>query len=63
MNETRGAHPLFFLFCTPDADDWNRASYEMKRNPFGTFEITIPPNEKGEAAIKHDSKIKVSREA
>lgn len=34
----------------------------MKRNPFGTFEISIPPNEKGEAAIKHDSKIKVRRE-
>jgi len=42
------------------ADDWNRASHEMKKNPYGTLELRIPPNAQGEVAIKHDSKIKVS---
>lgn len=31
----------------------------MKKNDFGVFEITLPPNPNGEAAIPHNSKIKV----
>ncbi|KAL7413681.1 family 13 glycoside hydrolase [Mrakia frigida] len=46
-------------FLIGDFNDWNRASYEMKKNPYGTFEVRIPPNAEGEAAIKHDSKIKL----
>lgn len=32
----------------------------MKKNNFGIFEIKIPPTAKGEPAIPHNSKIKVS---
>lgn len=40
------------------ADGWNRESHEMKRDAFGVFEISIPAVH-GQAAIPHDSKIKV----
>lgn len=32
----------------------------MKKNAFGVFEITIAPNEQGQVAIPHNSKIKVT---
>ncbi|KAI5476961.1 Glycoside Hydrolase Family 13 protein [Pseudohyphozyma bogoriensis] len=38
---------------------WDRFSHQMKKNPFGTFEITIPPVG-GQPAIPHDSKVKIS---
>ncbi|KAH7160592.1 glycoside hydrolase superfamily [Dactylonectria macrodidyma] len=44
-----------------DFNQWNRASHPMKKNDFGVFEITIPA-EKGEPAIPHNSKIKISLE-
>jgi len=31
----------------------------MKKNEFGVFEITVPPTADGQAAIPHNSKIKV----
>lgn len=40
-------------------DDWNRDSHPMKKNDFGVFEIVLPPNENGQVAIPHNSKIKV----
>lgn len=32
----------------------------MKKNAFGVFEITVAPNEHGQVAIPHNSKIKVT---
>jgi 1,4-alpha-glucan branching enzyme len=32
----------------------------MQKNEFGVFEITIPPQVNGQAAISHNSKIKVN---
>lgn len=31
----------------------------MKKNEYGVFELTLPPIENGQAAIPHNSKIKV----
>lgn len=42
-----------------DFNGWNRDSHEMKRNPFGVWEISLPPVG-GQPAIAHDSKIKIS---
>lgn len=47
------------IFAKCRADNWNRDSHPMKKNDFGVFEITLPPNPNGEAAIPHNSKIKV----
>lgn len=35
----------------------------MKKDPYGVWEITIPPKSPGVAAIPHDSKIKVRRDS
>lgn len=32
----------------------------MKKNEYGVFELTLPHGETGQAAIPHNSKIKVS---
>lgn len=32
----------------------------MKKNEYGVFELTLQPGENGQAAIPHNSKIKVS---
>ncbi|KAK0634782.1 alpha-glucan branching enzyme [Bombardia bombarda] len=45
-----------------DFNNWNRESHPMKKNDFGVFELTIPPTSTGEAAIPHNSKIKVTLE-
>ncbi|KAK4633814.1 1,4-alpha-glucan-branching enzyme [Fulvia fulva] len=42
-----------------DFNGWNRDSHEMKRDPFGVWEISLPPHN-GQPAIPHDSKIKIS---
>ncbi|EME47895.1 glycoside hydrolase family 13 protein [Dothistroma septosporum NZE10] len=42
-----------------DFNGWNRDSHEMKRDPFGVWEISLPP-QNGQPAIPHDSKIKIS---
>lgn len=42
-----------------DFNGWNRDSHEMKRDPYGVWEINLPPNN-GQPAIPHDSKIKIS---
>ncbi|KAK3315192.1 glycoside hydrolase family 13 protein [Apodospora peruviana] len=42
-----------------DFNDWKRESHPMKKGEFGVFAITIPPVD-GQAAIPHNSKIKVS---
>jgi 1,4-alpha-glucan branching enzyme len=41
------------------ADDWNRESHPMKKDPFGVFEVVVPAKD-GQPAIPHNSKIKVS---
>jgi len=43
------------------ADNWNRESHPMKKNQYGVFEIKVPAKVNGQAAIPHNSKIKVSR--
>lgn len=45
-----------------DFNNWNRETHPMQKNEFGVFSITIPPNANGQAAIPHNSKIKVSLE-
>ncbi|KAF2861241.1 glycoside hydrolase family 13 protein [Piedraia hortae CBS 480.64] len=42
-----------------DFNNWNRDSHEMKKNPYGVFEITLQPVN-GKPAIGHDSKVKIS---
>merc|ERR1712113_1112917 len=42
-----------------DFNGWNRDSHEMKRDPFGVWEISLPPID-GRPAVEHDSKIKIS---
>ncbi|KAK4505049.1 hypothetical protein PRZ48_003012 [Zasmidium cellare] len=42
-----------------DFNGWNRDSHEMHRDPYGVWEISLPPNN-GQPAIAHDSKIKIS---
>lgn len=42
-----------------DFNGWNRDSHEMKRDPFGVWEISLP-QVNGQPAIPHDSKIKIS---
>ncbi|KIM23725.1 glycoside hydrolase family 13 protein [Serendipita vermifera MAFF 305830] len=43
-----------------DFNDWSRDSHPMTKNNFGVWEIVIPPGSNGQAAIPHDSKIKIS---
>lgn len=47
-------------FLIGDFNGWNRDSHPMKKNAFGVFEITVAPNEHGQVAIPHNSKIKIS---
>ncbi|KAI7124309.1 1,4-alpha-glucan-branching, partial [Hortaea werneckii] len=42
-----------------DFNGWNRDSHEMKRDPYGVWEISLPPVN-GQPAIPHDSKVKIS---
>ncbi|KAK0251346.1 1,4-alpha-glucan-branching enzyme [Friedmanniomyces endolithicus] len=42
-----------------DFNGWNRESHEMKRDPYGVYEIVVPPVS-GRPAIAHDSKLKIS---
>ncbi|KAB5583374.1 glycoside hydrolase superfamily [Coniochaeta sp. 2T2.1] len=44
-----------------DFNNWDRSAHPMKKNEFGVFEITIPPVN-GQAAIQHNSKIKITLE-
>ncbi|WYZ37565.1 hypothetical protein EsH8_II_001071 [Colletotrichum jinshuiense] len=46
-------------FLIGDFNNWDRNAHEMKKNNFGVFEITIPAAN-GQAAIPHNSKIKIS---
>ena len=47
-------------FLLGDFNGWNKDSHEMKeRDEFGNFYITLPPNENGDYAIPHDSRVKV----
>jgi 1,4-alpha-glucan branching enzyme len=41
-----------------DFNNWDRDATPMTKNDFGVFEVTIPGKD-GQAAIPHDSKIKV----
>ncbi|EMD40934.1 glycoside hydrolase family 13 protein [Gelatoporia subvermispora B] len=43
-----------------DFNDWSRVSHPMTKNPYGVWEITVPPVSPGVCAIPHDSKIKIS---
>ena len=40
-------------------DNWNRDSHPMSKNQYGVFEIVVPAKVNGQAAIPHNSKIKV----
>ncbi|KAF2154612.1 glycoside hydrolase family 13 protein [Myriangium duriaei CBS 260.36] len=42
-----------------DFNNWNRNSHPMKKDNFGVWEITLPA-QRGQSAIAHDSKIKIS---
>ncbi|KAI9831241.1 MAG: 1,4-alpha-glucan-branching enzyme [Sarea resinae] len=42
-----------------DFNGWNRDSTPMKRDPFGVWELTLPPVN-GQPAIPHNSKLKIS---
>ena len=41
-----------------DFNNWDREATPMTKNDFGVFEVTVP-NQNGQPAIPHDSKIKV----
>jgi 1,4-alpha-glucan branching enzyme len=43
-----------------DFNQWNRMSHPLKKNNFGVWEITLPPEAPGVCAIPHDSKVKIS---
>ncbi|OBZ76109.1 1,4-alpha-glucan-branching enzyme [Grifola frondosa] len=43
-----------------DFNHWDRAANPMKKDPFGVWEVTIPPKAPGVCAIPHDSKLKIS---
>jgi len=47
---------LQFIF---PLDNWDRTAHKMTRDPFGVWEIVIPPTSAGVCAIPHDSKVKV----
>jgi hypothetical protein len=40
-------------------DNWDRKSHPMVKNVYGVWGITVPPTVSGQAAITHNSKIKV----
>ncbi|KAF2859793.1 carbohydrate-binding module family 48 protein [Piedraia hortae CBS 480.64] len=42
-----------------DFNNWHKDSHEIKKNPYGVFEITQQPVNR-KPAIGHDSKVKVS---
>ncbi|TQS33867.1 hypothetical protein Golomagni_05774 [Golovinomyces magnicellulatus] len=46
-------------FLTGEFNNWDRNSHPMKRDDFGSFEITLPPVN-GQPAIAHNSKLKIS---
>ncbi|KUI73746.1 1,4-alpha-glucan-branching enzyme [Cytospora mali] len=46
-------------FLIGDFNGWNRDSHPMTKNGFGVFEIVVP-HVNGQAAIPHNSKIKIS---
>lgn len=41
-------------------DGWDRSAHPMKKNDYGVFELTIPA-QNGQAAIPHNSKLKVRK--
>lgn len=43
-----------------DFNNWDRSATPMKKNEFGVFEVRVPPTKSGQAAIPHNSKIKIS---
>ncbi|THH12395.1 hypothetical protein EW145_g69 [Phellinidium pouzarii] len=43
-----------------DFNGWDRNSHPMQKDPFGVWEIKVPPKSPGEPAIAHESKIKIS---
>jgi 1,4-alpha-glucan branching enzyme len=52
--------PCIIEALTLYSDQWNRMSHPLKKNNFGVWEITLPPEAPGVCAIPHDSKVKVS---
>ena len=47
-------------FLVGEFNNWDESSHELKhKDEFSNFSISIPPLQNGEAAIPHDSKIKV----
>lgn len=41
-------------------DGWDREKNKMTKNDFGVWEVVVKATKKGELAIPHNSKIKVS---
>ncbi|KAL2423704.1 1,4-alpha-glucan-branching enzyme [Exophiala dermatitidis] len=46
-------------FLIGDFNNWDRSATPMTKNPFGVWEVTLPPKD-GVPAIPHDSKVKIS---
>ncbi|CCF59707.1 hypothetical protein KAFR_0H02980 [Kazachstania africana CBS 2517] len=47
-------------FLVGEFNNWEKYTHQLEgKDEFGNFSITIPPTKTGEAAIPHDSKIKV----
>ncbi|KAF8948742.1 alpha-1,4-glucan branching enzyme, partial [Entomortierella lignicola] len=47
-----------FLFG--DFNNWNNSSHPMKKDEYGVFEIFLPNKARGEPAIEHNSKVKIT---
>ncbi|KAF8272144.1 glycoside hydrolase family 13 protein [Lactarius quietus] len=43
-----------------DFNEWHRTSHPLKKDKYGVWEITLPPQSPGVCAIDHDSKLKIS---
>jgi 1,4-alpha-glucan branching enzyme len=41
-------------------DEWHRTSHPLKKDKYGVWEITLPPQSPGICALSHDSKLKIS---
>ncbi|TRY81397.1 hypothetical protein DNTS_032326 [Danionella cerebrum] len=48
------------LFLTGDFNHWDKFSHAYAKQEFGKWELHIPPNEDGNPAVPHNSKLKVS---
>ncbi|ANB15232.1 1,4-alpha-glucan branching enzyme [Sugiyamaella lignohabitans] len=69
FNVDRESHTITYREWAPNAtkaflfgdfNNWDRQSHPMKQaNPYGVWEIILPPNSDGSYAIPHNSKVKI----